>query len=147
MRIITAIDFSDATDKVIEQAINIATACRAEVLLTYVARPDARVIGLKHEVEHFKDEASRKHGEEYELLEEYAERLRESGVETLQCMLRGDCVEELLEQASDQSADMIILGSHGDKLAKKLFLGSVSEDMVRKSAIPLLLVPIRDDQA
>ena len=81
------------------------------------------------------------------MLEEFANMLKGKGVKTYQCMLKGDCTEKTLEQAKDQNVDMIVVGSHGKGLAQKLLLGSVSQDIIDQSDVPVMIVPVpvRDD--
>jgi nucleotide-binding universal stress UspA family protein len=47
---------------------------------------------------------------------------------------------EILKYAKEESADMIVLGTHGRGLAAHLLLGSVAERIVRKAPCPVLTV-------
>jgi nucleotide-binding universal stress UspA family protein len=56
-------------------------------------------------------------------------------------VLRAMGVWPALEQAiADCSADVIVLGTHGRTGAAKLLLGSVAEEIVRRSPIPVLTI-------
>ncbi len=50
--------------------------------------------------------------------------------------------EVILEAAGRVGADMIIMGSHGQTVAREILLGSVAHKVVVKSKVPVLLVPI-----
>jgi nucleotide-binding universal stress UspA family protein len=54
-------------------------------------------------------------------------------------VLSGDPVEMLLEFSQRVAADMIVAGTHGYSRFERLFLGSVSTALVRRSAIPILI--------
>ncbi|MDM0108722.1 universal stress protein [Variovorax sp. J22R24] len=55
----------------------------------------------------------------------------------------GDDVAELiLEEARTGSADLILMASHGGGILIGLLFGSVVHEVMRKSPVPLLLVPI-----
>ena len=48
MKIISAIDFSDASHQVIEQTAFLAKASHGEVLLTHASKPEVKIIGFKN---------------------------------------------------------------------------------------------------
>ncbi|MEE9416970.1 MAG: universal stress protein [Acidimicrobiales bacterium] len=56
-----------------------------------------------------------------------------------------DPADEILQVAGEIGATMIALTSHGYTGLKKLFMGSVSEAVLRGSSIPVLLVPSETD--
>jgi hypothetical protein len=51
----------------------------------------------------------------------------------------GDPAHEILNEASDWGADLILVGHHNG--LARWFLGSVTESVVKRSSIPLLVVP------
>ena len=54
----------------------------------------------------------------------------------------GNPIGEILEEADDCSADLIVIGSHGKGALSYAFLGSVAEKLLRKSHRPVLVVPL-----
>jgi nucleotide-binding universal stress UspA family protein len=50
-------------------------------------------------------------------------------------------VDTLLQKSKDLRAELIVLGSHGRSAVYDLLVGSVAEGVVRRSGIPVLLVP------
>jgi len=55
----------------------------------------------------------------------------------------GDDVAALiLEEARTGSADLVLMASHGEGLLIGLLFGSVVHEVIRKSDVPVLLVPI-----
>lgn len=55
----------------------------------------------------------------------------------------GSGAEEILAQAERLGADLILMGTHGRRGVEKLLVGSTTERVIRKSAIPVLTVPER----
>lgn len=51
--------------------------------------------------------------------------------------------EEILAQAQAIGADLIVMGSHGRSGFERLFLGSVTEKVIRKTTCPAMVVPTR----
>jgi nucleotide-binding universal stress UspA family protein len=56
-------------------------------------------------------------------------------------MIQGDTVDLLLQEAEKLEVDFIISGTHGKGLLSQILLGSTSEELLRKSPVPLHLVP------
>lgn len=58
-----------------------------------------------------------------------------------------DISERIRISAHEFNADLLVLGTHGRRGFKRLFLGSVAERVVRSATLPVLLVPGRQAQA
>ncbi len=57
-------------------------------------------------------------------------------------VIPGKPVEVIMEQATDCSADMLILGSHGDDTTSPNMLGSVTSRILQMSRVPVYMVPL-----
>ncbi|MDY7100337.1 MAG: universal stress protein [Actinomycetota bacterium] len=53
----------------------------------------------------------------------------------------GDAVTAILRSAAEHHADVVVVGSHHKGFMQRLFVGSVSEDLVRSADLPVLVVP------
>lgn len=49
-------------------------------------------------------------------------------------------VEAVIAAASDEGADLIVIGTHGRTGVRRLFLGSVTEEIVRLAPVPVIAV-------
>ena len=58
-----------------------------------------------------------------------------------------DISERIRITANEFNADLLVLGTHGRRGFKRLFLGSVAERVVRSACCPVLLVPSRQTQS
>jgi nucleotide-binding universal stress UspA family protein len=52
----------------------------------------------------------------------------------------GYVVDEIVQYAKDQEADMIIIGTHGKRAIEKILLGSVAERVIKKAHCPILVM-------
>ncbi len=54
---------------------------------------------------------------------------------------KGYPADEILKRAESTGCDMIVMGTHGRGLSRA-FLGSVAEKVLRKSAVPVCIIPL-----
>lgn len=59
-------------------------------------------------------------------------------------VLHGHTVSQILRQAEQLDADIIVMGTHGKGALEHSFLGSVAEKILRRSKIPVFVIPIPD---
>jgi nucleotide-binding universal stress UspA family protein len=52
----------------------------------------------------------------------------------------------ILEQAAEVHADLIVMGTHGHSGFTRAFLGSVATKVLHQSHLPVLVVPLRDEE-
>ena len=73
-----------------------------------------------------------------------AERMvRKAGLEPSAVLLEtltGPAADAIVRQAKKWGADLIVIGTHGRRGARRLLMGSDAEQIVRTSSVPVLLV-------
>jgi len=66
--------------------------------------------------------------------------------ETVQTILEeGETADTILEAAKDLNADIIVLGTHSRKWLENVLLGSVTENVLKHSTIPLFIIPTKKE--
>lgn len=60
-------------------------------------------------------------------------------------LAEGNSADEIVEQARKVGADLIVMATHARGGLKRFFIGSVSEDVIRKCGIPVLVVHTDDE--
>jgi nucleotide-binding universal stress UspA family protein len=65
---------------------------------------------------------------------------RREQVPTSFLIWEGDPADSIVEAAQSESADMIIVGSHGRGTLGRALIGSVSDQVVRRAPCPILVV-------
>ena len=73
---------------------------------------------------------------------EWAEKVRASGVEAVVHVTSDPPVTGICEQAEALSADLIVMGTQGLSGLKHVLLGSVAERTIRQAACPVLVVKV-----
>jgi nucleotide-binding universal stress UspA family protein len=75
------------------------------------------------------------------LLEKEAARLREMGVKEIETVLRdGEAAYEIVAVAKERGADLIVMATHHYSAMGKLFMGSVTDRVTKRSPCPVLWV-------
>jgi len=66
------------------------------------------------------------------------------GDKTIQTVVEeGDFADSIIKTAKKMHIDLIILGSHSQKWLENIVMGSVTEEVLRQSEIPLLIIPTK----
>ena len=141
-RILALIDFSEATNAVVAAATKLAVAVDAEVLLLHVVEPDPDFVGYEVGPQYIRDSRAAELRKEHRQLQEYANKLNKNGANTEALLVQGATIEMVIEEAKKLNIDLIITGHHEHNYLYQAFVGSVSAEIIKRSKIPVLLVPI-----
>jgi nucleotide-binding universal stress UspA family protein len=142
MKIVVALDLSPFSKTVLEQAEAIATACSASLLITHVAAPEPDFVGYEPGPQYVRDSRAKELRSEHDELQRMSADSRARGLDARALLIEGPTAETILSVAKDESADLIIVGSHGRSALTRVLLGSISTELVHHSTIPLLVVPM-----
>lgn len=141
--IVAAIDFSEITPTVIEQAAEIARCFGSQLWLLHIAAPEPEFVGYGTGPQSKRDWRAKTLKEEHQYIQGQARELSQSGIKVTALLLQGETVETILREAAKLNAEMIVVGSHGHGALYKAILGSVSEGIIHKASCPVLIVPYR----
>ncbi len=147
--IVVAVDFSNATDGVMEMAKKLAQSFGAELRLIHVVEPEPSYTAYGFTPNEFpalqayQQEAKKRATDKLtELARELIDVVANVSVHTEEGSPQ-HCISEYVKSAK---ADALVLGSHGHGALASLLLGSVAEGMVRKSLVPTMVVPAPDQK-
>jgi nucleotide-binding universal stress UspA family protein len=142
--ILCPVDFSDFSRRALDQAMAIAHRFEATVTLLHVCPGVPAIaytagIPLEQPFVLTDDDRTRLASE----LVQFAEAGTTCGVPIEPVVREGDAVREILAEAASINADLLTLGTHGRSGFERLFLGSVTETVLREASCPVLTVPCR----
>lgn len=154
--ILVAIDFSNATDAVINQIGKLACPNDSVVHLLHIVEPNIcyEVSGvLPDEVPvpvMDKEEENEVLSIAKDHLKKTAEKLSKLTSATIIQAVEDEfeISEAIISYATEHGIDMIVVGKHNHGFLSTVFLGSVASSIMRKSPVPVLVVPVtkNDDQ-
>ena len=78
-------------------------------------------------------------GKEY--VDRVAAQLKKAGIEVATALLEGGASENIVNYTREHSIDLVVMSTHGFGGLKRLFLGSVTDRVVRSCEVPVLVVP------
>ncbi len=135
-KILVPLDGSKNSISGLEEAILIAKPVNASItgLCVIPSYPPLPLMGNqipyeKHILEHVK-----------KFMSEAKKTCTNHGIKFNEKIIKGIATADISKFASDNKFDLIVMGSRGTSPIKELFLGSVSNAVVHKSKVPVLVV-------
>jgi len=135
-RILVAVDGSHNADQAVQQAISLGAICNSRIYTLTVAELKAEYLADAPQL--------------YERLEKEARGLAESTRDQVtQAGLAAEALSlvdaspgrAIIETAKAHGIDLIVLGTRGRSLLKRLTLGSVAQHVVGQAPCPVMVVP------
>jgi nucleotide-binding universal stress UspA family protein len=139
-RIVVPLDGSAAAECVLAHVRDIAVRGAEIVLMRVAAKPDYDYTLRDPELSACLDDESAK--EAYLYLEKAAAAVKKAGVTVTACVLaeQGPIARSIWEFARKSKADLIAISAHGRPGIIGRLLGSVTERIIHRSGIPVLVV-------
>jgi len=143
-KILYPTDFSEIANKCMDYIETLGCQCAEEVVVLHVIdRRDintvARALSRYSSMVPVNVEKDMLEKTEQEI-GKVAERLRKKNISVRTRIEVGIPFSEILRVAEQEEVSFIVIGSHGLSDIREMFLGSVSEKVVRKSPQPVLLI-------
>lgn len=141
MKILIAIDESKSSGDVLKAVVAQFRTENTDVRVLHVLQPIApappqMAPGYAPELEGLKKPA-------HELVERIAKELRTAGFKADTAVEIGDIRETVIDSAAAWGADLIVVGSHGQRGIQRFLLGSVAEFVARhaKCSVEIVRAP------
>lgn len=151
-KVLIAIDYNPASEKVAEEGQKLARLMGAEVCLIHVMA-DAAHYGMSYptfmgytgytpaslDVDTMMN--MREISEDY--LRSAADHLGGENISTH--LTEGDAGRAILDYAEEWNADVIVMGTHSHSTLEKLFMGTIASKVLEKTKVPVYLIPIKKE--
>jgi|ERR1035437_6830307 nucleotide-binding universal stress UspA family protein len=140
-KVLIALDYDATSTKVAEVGFSMAQAMHAETILLHVISElpvyysaynynhefKVDMLGdLKISTQKFLDKAKKHLGDD-------------KSIKTV--LIDGEIAATILKTAKEINADVIVMGTHSRKWLEDIIMGSEAEDVLKKTTIPLFIVP------
>ena len=141
-RILVAIDSNEVSQLALQEAIKLARDQQAKLRIIYVA--DEVIFGEIYPLDIKEYGASvKKHGQAFlKEMVTLAKKMHNQVESHLIEITNPDdnIPKQIIAEANKWCAEVIILGTHGRKGLARLYLGSIAEDVVRGTSIPVHII-------
>lgn len=146
-RILVATDLSDCSATAIAKARKLGIFDHTETIVVHAFDAPAQSMMIRSSMtmdqmkDYIAEEEERATGEVAEFLGKVELRPSRSIVQLIEL----SAPETIRDCVRKQKADLIVVGTHGRTGAAKFFLGSVAEEILRRSEVDVLVVPTASD--
>jgi nucleotide-binding universal stress UspA family protein len=140
-KILYPTDFSEVSKKALDYIKQLKESGAKEVVLLHVM--DQRGTEALHRfMEDSKIQELKKNrkNEATKLLMSIEKELKEAGLAVKSRIETGIPVREILRVEKEEDVSVMVIGSHGMSNLEEMFLGSVSEKVIRKCTKPVLVI-------
>ena len=152
-KVLIALDYNPTAQKVAEAGYSLAQSIGAEVLLIHVLVDSMYYSSTMYSpimgFEGYVDAGFVQPGIIAELkkstqdfLDKTKQHLRDDTIKTI--VKEGEVADCILEAAKDEKVDIIVVGSHSQKWLGSIVMGSVTEQVLHQTLIPLYIIPTKN---
>jgi len=141
--ILFATDFSPISEAALPYVLSLGNNPDAKVIVTHAVpiEPVAGITPSPPPIDMDLDWQDAKRG-----MQGYADRNVFAGVRHEFVLERGNVLEIIADLIAHEGVDLIVLGTHGRKGLRKVFAGSMAEQIFRRATCPVLTIgPVSDD--
>lgn len=127
--ILMPIDFSDATDAIVQHTAQLCSQLDAEMCVLHVSGADV-------------DDPKQGRAALRPKLDAVVDRLNEAGCKASPKLVFGPAIPSILDQIDVLSPTMVVVGSHSHSAVRDLLVGSVTQSLLHSAKCPVLVVPV-----
>ena len=151
-KILIALDYNPSAQKVAETGHKLAKAMKAKTILMHVISDATYYSSLNYSpimgfggfssldtIQTDTAEELKKVAQNY--LDKSKQHLGDEMIQTV--VKNGEFGETILKTATDLNVDVIVMGTHSRRGLDKILMGSVAENVLHHSVIPVFIIPTR----
>jgi nucleotide-binding universal stress UspA family protein len=144
--ILVPLDGSKRAESILHHVEKLALRYHARLIFLQVVEPPPLIVGPEGDITLHQQELDRwaKQAEAY--LANLKGEFQEKGIEIHTYVAHGPVVEEIINTAEREGADLIAIASHGRSGLSRVFYGSVAAGVLQRIDRPLLLIRARGDK-
>ncbi|WP_299365003.1 universal stress protein [Winogradskyella sp.] len=140
--ILLPIDFKGNEQLLLDKAYEIGEKFDSKVWLIHVAAPNPDFIGYDAGPQSIRDSRAEELREEHKQIQGFARSLNRKGLEADALLIQGTTVDTLIEKTEKLNIDLVIIGRQTHGIFYKAIFGSVADSLVKKTKVPILIVPL-----
>lgn len=140
-KILVPTDFSETSKYAIQYAIEFAKSFGAEIEIVHVIFDESQIVAFYLPQVTFQNLDKELEESAEKQMKDFIESFPELSSVTYSIkMLKGTAFVEIINEAKEYNADLIIIGTHGRTGLEHVLFGSTAEKVVRKAPCPVFTV-------
>jgi nucleotide-binding universal stress UspA family protein len=142
-KVLIAIDYAETAQAVAEKGFSMAKAMNAETILLHVISEHPVYYSGYSYMRELQVEVS---ADLRKSTQEFLDKLKKHlGDETIKTVLKDsvDIPGTILNTAKALEVDLVVMGTHSRKWLENIIMGSEVEEVLRKTTIPLYIIPTK----
>jgi nucleotide-binding universal stress UspA family protein len=143
MNILVAVDLSPASDIVVEAARGVAELTGVSMFILHAVEASPDFICPEGDPESRRTQVAKEFPLEHSRVQAFAEKMLDDGLDASALLVCGSAVDTTLREADILGAGLIVVGTHGHGAVYDMLIGSYSAGIIRKSKLPVLVVPVQ----
>ena len=141
-KVLIAMDYDETSQKVAEQGFSMAQAMNAETILLHVISEQPVYYSEYSYMRELRvDFIGNLEDSTQKFLDKTKKHLENESIKTI--IKVGEIAETILETAKELKVDVIVMGSHSRKWLENIIMGSTTENVLKKTSIPLYIIPTK----
>lgn len=132
---------SKLTSRMISEATKFALAFDSKCWLIQIVAPDPDFVGFEVGPQYIRDLTAEQLKASHRALQEQTNILKAMGVNAEGLTIQGPTEEMIRKEVDKLAIDLLILGNKNHGLLHSIFIGSITDDLIKEVHIPIYLVP------
>lgn len=148
-KVLIALDYDPTVQRVADIGFSMAKTMSAEVILLHVIADVTYYSALEYSqiegFENYMDMGKFQSDDMKKIAQHFLEKIKKHlGDESIKTVTKeGDFADSIIKTAKDLHVDIIVMGSHSRRWLENIIMGSVTEDVLRHTTIPLFIIPTK----
>jgi len=134
---------SSHSQQMLEHSIRLAKAFSAKCWLIHIAEPDPEFVTYSAGPQYIRDEIAEELRAEHKQIQRIADKIRAEGIDCDGLLIQGPTEEMILEEIEKLNIDLLVVGNKKKGFFQELFVGSITNDLIKDVSIPIFLVPLQ----
>jgi nucleotide-binding universal stress UspA family protein len=140
-KVLIALDYDPTAKIVADAGFLLSKTMNAEITLLHVVSEPVLYYASYQEMTPLLEDLNELNAASQVFLETLKKDLADETIRTL--VKVGDISDTILKVAKETNADIIVLGTHSRKWLENIIMGSVAENVLKHTTLPLFIIPTK----
>ncbi|MBN2164802.1 MAG: universal stress protein [Marinilabiliaceae bacterium] len=137
-KILCPVDFSEASERALNNAIKISRIFKATLNIITVFEPLEENVSMRYEIDYKKENDELKK-DTNQRFNEFIQKFNLTDIDYVTKLIKGKIHKKILDYAVKNKIDLIFMGANGKSLIQRFLLGSVTEMIIRELPVSMVI--------